>query len=989
MIFDMNLELSLYDNDEQNQLLDYEVGGGHRTTAQDGLLEDRRGRVVLSTQPRTADPFREDTAARNLRRRTATTTARQESSLAVVIRMQERDVLEMFVKHILENKSSSCSTLTRVSLLRVWKVLPDLLHWMPQATERLLDAFLIPAPFSGGGGASCSPALDTTSSAVDPLHHGGGTSSPGGVDSSGEMKADLENTEDGMLTQGSGSNGYLLDRNEFWGFLTGELGRRESAVLNNSCSSADLHVAGEQAAAHHRARSPTAYAGGPYERRAASCSTSSSSYVTKTQNQPLKLGPVSPFVVAVPELIPAETGLLDVLVENDVPSSFFLKPIVRVLIDYKWKIYAHDELIFHLRAYFIYLVAYTVFCLQLRMHSEQPSLVDRWFSEDECLEVGLWVSFAGVCFVGVMNYRAKPEFGAGGEGTGPRIGAPSVVSRTTSHLNRLPSGRGKVDPTTGATVGRVVYHGKEEVEDQGRPHLGTRKNNTNERPPGRAGCRRKKQDSIPTSSFQQDQEQHLHTEYGLRAEAEQAPPPRKRFNLSVSRKIDLIWRNYTKRRPVYTLKFLRSVASTARLSRTLNRRTNYGLLRVRRSLTGHHLRSRLLPEALQKYANRYFLVALAVFILIVQCITAPAVNAIACLVMFLYTMRAVLNEIIEAKSKTMENYLFSVWNVFDLTLCFLSIGLLILYVVDNLSSIADPQFIKADSDDRSTNTYSQSTSTTATTNYAGNSNLHSGVDANGPSPPDPDGPSSQRTRTTTWASLAILLVWHKCLYFFLPFRKVGSFIRMIIEIFSDIRYFLLVCFVTLGGFGSAFFVLYKEDWTSRDTNTFFKNRNAELLAENDSNSRRNVIYKKGSYMLDKDYVRLTQDDMENEVPHFPSVFQTLLSMYVLMLGDWELQKFTHAEHYVLAPFLFVVFTFMMMVVLFNMLIALMSETYERVRENEEAEFLKTRAECIVDMEKLRWRTVLYPDWVHALLPAGGNNGTATSNNSNAGATWSS
>lgn len=42
-----------------------------------------------------------------------------------------------------------------------------------------------------------------------------------------------------------------------------------------------------------------------------------------------------------------ETGLLNVLVDNNVSSSFFCKPVVRVLIDYKWKTYAQGELRLH------------------------------------------------------------------------------------------------------------------------------------------------------------------------------------------------------------------------------------------------------------------------------------------------------------------------------------------------------------------------------------------------------------------------------------------------------------------------------------------------------------------------------------------------------------------------------------------------------------------------------------------------------------------
>eukprot|EP00392_Amoebophrya_sp_AT5.2_P006453 g6465.t1 len=729
----------------------------------------------------------------------AISNAAPKTSLAMVIRMQERDVLEMFARHILAGYFS------RKSLLHVWKVLPDLLHWMPVTTERLLDAFLVPAPFLEPAASRTTDGTTTKSS------------------SQHQLKADLESTDDNMLTQGSASNGYLVDKKDFWGFLT------------------DI-VSGKQ----------------------------------------MKLGPVEPYIVALPELIPAESGLLNVLVDNNVPSSFFLKPVVRVLIDYKWKVFARDELFFHFRTYFVFLLAYTLFCMQLRMHCASPSLVERWFLGEESLEVALWVAFAAVAFTVIMNYREVPDFKP-----------PVLMKKAPSAPLDDANGMGLPQPQALTTIESSRNSSPADEDDEGTElkKLGA------DLPQGSPA-------SVPGGSSASIfyQKQHPEAATGPRGLTTSSVAGWSRHYLSMQKKLDLVRKNY------------HTIVQKRRQNRTLSKHfSSTWVWSSSVSFSGMHLRSRLLPTWLRRYGWAIALSLVAVF-LCAQVISDPAVNAIVVMVMLLYTLRAVLNEIVEARSKTLENYLFSVWNVFDLTLCVLTMTLIFLYLFEQ-SRHSSVLAVTVDDD--------------------GNKSIR-----------------NDESTVTTWASLAILLVWHKCLYFFLPFRNVGSFIRMIIEIFSDIRYFLLVCFVTLGGFGSAFFVLYKEDWT-------------DALANPDPARRRSLA---SSYMQDSDYVQL--DDPE-AVPHFPSVFQTLLSMYVLMLGDWELSAFTHSKHFLLSPVLFVIFTFMMMVVLFNMLIALMSETYARVRENEEAEFLKTRAECIVDMEKLRWRPVFYPEWVHALLPAAG------------------
>ena len=101
---------------------------------------------------------------------------------------------------------------------------------------------------------------------------------------------------------------------------------------------------------------------------------------------------------------------------------------------------------------------------------------------------------------------------------------------------------------------------------------------------------------------------------------------------------------------------------------------------------------------------------------------------------------------------------------------------------------------------------------------------------------------------------------------------------------------------------------------------------------------------------------------------YPNVFETLLNIYMMMLGEFDVDGLLASNNFFLGAILFVLFTFMNLVILFNLLIAIMSDTYERVRENEEATFLQTRAETICDMQKASFRRIKYEPWVHALMP---------------------
>ena len=67
-----------------------------------------------------------------------------------------------------------------------------------------------------------------------------------------------------------------------------------------------------------------------------------------------------------------------------------------------------------------------------------------------------------------------------------------------------------------------------------------------------------------------------------------------------------------------------------------------------------------------------------------------------------------------------------------------------------------------------------------------------------------------------------------------------------------------------------------------------------------------------------------------------------------MVGQSDILDYTTAE----TKAMFVLFLFLVVIIMLNLLIAIMSDTYERVTENNDAEARKLRAQIIIDEEKL-------------------------------------
>ena len=161
----------------------------------------------------------------------------------------------------------------------------------------------------------------------------------------------------------------------------------------------------------------------------------------------------------------------------------------------------------------------------------------------------------------------------------------------------------------------------------------------------------------------------------------------------------------------------------------------------------------------------------------------------------------------------------------------------------------------------------------------------------------------------TWAAISICFLWLKLFDWMRLFDGTAFFMRLLGDTIWDIKYFLVIMFIVYEGFGSAFHIIDM----SRQAN------------------------EEGSIMT---YLARMW---------FVNSFQYT---YLLGLGEFDLENATNGSNIILFYGLFNISTFLIMIVLLNMLIAVMSDTYDKVREDTEKFKRKTALDLMSEYIKL-------------------------------------
>lgn len=130
-------------------------------------------------------------------------------------------------------------------------------------------------------------------------------------------------------------------------------------------------------------------------------------------------------------------------------------------------------------------------------------------------------------------------------------------------------------------------------------------------------------------------------------------------------------------------------------------------------------------------------------------------------------------------------------------------------------------------------------------------------------------------------SFASVFMWIRFLYFFRIFRNTGYYIKMLVQVVFDIRYFIFIFVLTIFAFAHAWYV-------------FLKNN--------------------------------------DEGPVFISVFEALAYVYKIALGDFDTDIYG-SYYYQVSWFFFVLATFLLQIVLINLLISIVADTFSNIKSN--------------------------------------------------------
>ncbi|GMH40807.1 hypothetical protein BSKO_08711 [Bryopsis sp. KO-2023] len=176
-------------------------------------------------------------------------------------------------------------------------------------------------------------------------------------------------------------------------------------------------------------------------------------------------------------------------------------------------------------------------------------------------------------------------------------------------------------------------------------------------------------------------------------------------------------------------------------------------------------------------------------------------------------------------------------------------------------------------------------------------------------------------------AIEAIFLWWKILYYMRAFKATGPLVIFIGNIIANITTFLVLAFMVLFGFGVAFFVLY-----------------------------RHVVHLKPEVQRQ---MTLREEELDNIQLAFGTLGQTLVTMFAFTLGDFDLEvlyniNISGAEtpSRFTGIIFFVVYMFAIAVIILNLLIAVMGDSYDRIKNAQEMAFFKARAVAIHDVETM-------------------------------------
>eukprot|EP00210_Caulerpa_lentillifera_P007821 g7463.t1 len=163
-----------------------------------------------------------------------------------------------------------------------------------------------------------------------------------------------------------------------------------------------------------------------------------------------------------------------------------------------------------------------------------------------------------------------------------------------------------------------------------------------------------------------------------------------------------------------------------------------------------------------------------------------------------------------------------------------------------------------------------------------------------------------------------ILMWFKVWYFLQAFSETGALVLMIENVIRDCIPFLILSGVVLLGFSIGLFAMFQD-----------------------------VIQISNSIKLEEDDGQEENETHQKIVSSFESPQKAILTLFYAMIGTFDVEVYFESGR--LSPIIvlfFVLYLSIQAIVMFNMLIAIMSDTFDKVKSTEEEQLLMGRAQFI-------------------------------------------
>ncbi|GMH41669.1 hypothetical protein BSKO_09579 [Bryopsis sp. KO-2023] len=167
-----------------------------------------------------------------------------------------------------------------------------------------------------------------------------------------------------------------------------------------------------------------------------------------------------------------------------------------------------------------------------------------------------------------------------------------------------------------------------------------------------------------------------------------------------------------------------------------------------------------------------------------------------------------------------------------------------------------------------------------------------------------------------------VLLWWKMLYYLQLFEKTSPLVTMIFDIAKDMMAFVLIAIFLLMGFALGFMVL-------------FQSETGEVSQE------------------------------------FSTLSRGCLTLFAYLLGAFDLEEFASTRYPSVTFGMFISYEMTMTIVLLNLLIAIMGDSFDRIKEREATTFLMAKAAITEDMECISYghvKKIDIPKYMHIVVP---------------------